>query len=79
MFICSANASAVNVNMGHLYSDLALREVGFVDTQNELFCKSISYFKEAVRISKKVYGPTHPKTIEYEGRLEMILIIAPVP
>jgi tetratricopeptide (TPR) repeat protein len=72
----NANASAINANLSRLYSDLALRNIDN-DTRNEHLRIAKSYIEEAVRIARKVNAPGHLKTLDYEDRLDLILMLLP--
>jgi hypothetical protein len=68
------NTALGNFNLGIFHSNLA----GIVDRQLTAdkrkghSCQAISYLTEALRISTKIYGATHPQTIKYAAKLSAI-------
>jgi tetratricopeptide (TPR) repeat protein len=68
------NTAFGNSNLGILHSNLA----GMVDRQLTAnkrkghLCQAISYATEALRISTKIHGATHPQTIQYAAKLSAI-------
>jgi tetratricopeptide (TPR) repeat protein len=63
------NVAAGIANIGFFQANLADRQLN-ADKRKEHLCLSVSYMKEASRISTKVRGPTHPKSIKYAAELE---------
>jgi tetratricopeptide (TPR) repeat protein len=67
-----ANTAISNINIGCYYYELARRQL-IIDTQRKYFLVSKSHMDEAFRISTKIYGPTHPNTVQAASTLSDII------
>jgi tetratricopeptide (TPR) repeat protein len=67
-----ANTAVVNINIGRYYYELAQRQPT-VDTKRKYFLVSKSHIEEGFRIQTKIYGPTHPITVEAASILSILM------
>jgi hypothetical protein len=67
----SKNVIIANNNLGVFHSNNS-HDMPSGDARTEVISLAESYFKEAVRISSIIYGPTHHQTLEYESVLSTI-------
>jgi tetratricopeptide (TPR) repeat protein len=65
-----ARTAICHSNLGNLHLSLIFRQEK-AERRKEQVNLAKSYCSEAVRISTKIYGSGHPKTIEFTSRLEL--------
>jgi tetratricopeptide (TPR) repeat protein len=65
------NAATGNYNIGEYYQELAIKQ-STVDAMRTHLTIAKSHFVEAQRISSKIYGPTHPNTVDAASRLTVL-------
>jgi tetratricopeptide (TPR) repeat protein len=66
------NVAIGNINFGQFYCELA-RKQSTVDAAQTYLILAKSHHEEAQRINSKIYGPTHPNTVDAASRLTDIL------
>ena len=65
------NTAVGNSNLGHFHNQVSQSNLS-ASKRKEHLSLSKSYFKEALRIKTKVFGPYHPDTIGAASDLSMI-------
>jgi hypothetical protein len=66
-----SNTAISNINNGNYNLQLATFQPT-VDTKRKYFLISISHIEEVFRIRTKIYGPTHPRTVQAASLLSAI-------
>jgi tetratricopeptide (TPR) repeat protein len=67
-----ANTAISNINTGNYYDELARRQPT-VDTKRKYFLLSKSHIEEGFRVQTKIYGPTHPNTVQTASILSDVI------
>jgi hypothetical protein len=65
------NVAITNFNMGKFHRQLASMQ-STVDAKQTQLLLAKSHFVEALRIQSKVYGPTHPNTVQTASELNIV-------
>jgi hypothetical protein len=62
----------VNGSLGNYYYELARREPTVATKRKKLLISKL-YVEEGFRIRTKIYGPTHPKTVQTASSLSDVI------
>ncbi len=66
-----SNTASGNLNLGDFYCRLAkVQTTVNLEQKQQLLAKA--YFEESHRIKSKIYGPTHPDTIDIASQLARV-------
>jgi hypothetical protein len=68
------NTAVGNFNLGHFHNHVSQSNLS-ASKRKEHLSLSKSYFKEALRIFTKVFGPGHPDTIDAASALSIISLV----
>lgn len=66
------NTATGNFNIGRFYHQVAEMQSSLDSKQRHLLLAE-SHLKESIRIYSKIYGPTHPNTVDAASRLVKVL------
>jgi hypothetical protein len=66
------NTAILNINTGSYFYKLVQRQPT-VDTKRKYFLLSMSHIEEGFRIQTKIYGPTHPITVQAAYKLSDVM------
>jgi hypothetical protein len=67
------NTGSAYANIGNYYSLLADSKQISLNSKKEFLQLSITKFKEAVRIFRKIFGPDHPRVLDASSDLSSLV------